>query len=83
MIGTFVQKYSLRELRVIERGIEAALRHKLVMVARLGNGAVLYNEDGICVLYGGEAVRDNEARAALHKRCHSLLNFDLGARVYV
>ena len=76
-------KRHLRKLRIIQRSVEAAFLHKLVVIAGLADLAVLYNEYGIRVFDSGKAVRDNEAGAVLHQLCHSLLYFDLGARVYV
>ena len=41
----------------------AVLRDKLFVVAALDDTAVLQHHDNICVLHGGQAVRDNEHRS--------------------
>ena len=43
--------FSLIKLRMIERIVEAFLAYKLLMITLLYNGAVLYNEYGVGVLY--------------------------------
>ena len=66
--ATFLQRKvdnRLLELRVIQRGIAAALRKQLLVRSLLDDVAVLEDEDQIGVLDRGEAVRDDERRASL------------------
>ena len=53
------------------------------MRAHFGDVAAVEDEDAVRTLDGGEAVRDDEARSALHQADHGLLNADLGAGVDV
>ena len=52
------------------------------MTALLDDGAVLHHQDAVGVPYGGKAVGDDKAGAALHQRVHGLLDFQLRARVH-
>ena len=53
------------------------------MRALLHDVAVAQHQDDVGVADGGEAVRDDEARAAAHELVHGVLDELLGARVHV
>ena len=73
----------LGKLRIVKCAVEAALAHKLVVVARFGDLAVLQHEDRIRVLNGGKAVRDDKAGTRCHQLVQRLLNLDLRTGVNV
>ena len=59
----------------------AALCDKLLVIAALDDMAELKHHDNICVLHGGQAMRDNEHRSAVHQTVHAGLNDCLGTGV--
>ena len=80
----FNGKFSVsHKLRIVQRGVEPAPGHQLVVIALLGDLSVLQHQNEIRVLNGGQAVGDDEAGAALHQPVHGLLDLDLRAGVHV
>ena len=75
--------FFLSELRIVKRAVEAALTHELIVVTRLGDLAVLQNENGVRILNGGESVGDDEAGAGFHQLVQRLLDLDLRTGVDV
>ena len=75
--------FVLRELRVIERVIEATLFDKLRVISLFNNRAVLYHENGICVLDSRKTVRNDEAGLVFHQLGHCVLYLYFGMRVDV
>ena len=51
------------------------------MVAALDDAAVVQTDDCVGVAHGGQAVRDDKRRAALHELVHARLHDGLGAGV--
>ena len=59
----------------------AVLCDKLLVIAALDDMAELEHHDNICILHGGQAMRDNEHRSAVHQTIHAGLNDRLGTGV--
>ena len=51
------------------------------MRTTLNNASLLKNHDAITVLYGGESVRDDKGRPAVHELIHTILDHLLGSRI--
>ena len=71
------------ELRLVELRVEAALFEKLLVRALLDDPARVHDEDDVRILNGGEAVRDDEARPALHELGEGVLHQFFRARIDV
>ena len=69
------------ELRVVEVVIESAFLDELLVRAFFDDVALVHNEDYVCVLDGGEAVRNDKRCLVLHKFFKRLLDFEFGAGV--
>ena len=52
------------------------------MGAALAQAALVHDENAVGALDGGEAVRDDDGRAALHQPCQSVANAEFGLRVH-
>ena len=63
------------ELRVVEVEIESAFLDELLVRAFFDDVALVHNEDYVRILYGGEAVRNDERGLVLHKFFKRLLDF--------
>ena len=77
----FFQKSRL-ELNGIKIIIEAAFFHKRLVIALFDNVAVLHHEDDVRLAYGGQSVSHDKGSSALRCGGESVLNFQLGARIY-
>src|SRR5688572_17576258 len=64
-----------------ELGVQAALAHELVVLALRHQRTAIHDDDAIGMLHGGEAMRDDERRAAFLQRFERPLNDHLGRRV--
>ena len=69
------------ELRVVEVEIESAFLDELLVRAFFDDVALVHNEDYVRILYGWEAVRNDERGLVLHKFFKRLLDFEFGAGV--
>ena len=68
---------------IVQRAVEAAELHQLVMRAAFDHAPVLEDENQVGVLHGGQPVRDHEAGASAHQLVHRLLDFDFRPRIDV
>src|ERR1700758_3824310 len=69
------------ELQRREAGIEPVLSEKRGVVAECHKAAAVENGDPLGLKYGGEAVRDDEHRAAIHHAVEGLLDEALALRI--
>ena len=69
------------ELILIEIVVDALLFEELVVVSGLHHLTVLHYDYHVGVADCGKAVCDNQARAVLHQRYHSLLDVHFGSGV--
>lgn len=65
----------------IEPVVHAALCDQAVVAAPLHDPAMIHDQDDVGIFHGGEAVRDDEHRPALHQLIHAVLHERLGARI--
>jgi hypothetical protein len=63
--------------------VEASAAKQLLVISLLNDRAVLDHENGVGILNGGEAVRNDKAGLIAHELGHCGLDADLGARVDV
>ena len=71
-----------RELGRVEARVGTVRRDELIVAALLDDVAVLHHQDGVGVADRGQAVGDDEARAALAQRVHRLLDQQLRAGIH-
>src|ERR1700733_14840940 len=62
----------VRELDVMEFGVESAGQHQLFMVAPLDDGAVVQHKDRVRAADGGEPVGNHDGSLAFHQTIQSL-----------
>ena len=67
----------------VEPGVEAPLGHQRVVRPLLDDAAGLQHDDLVSVAHGGEAMGDDQARAAGEERLQRPLDLQLGERVDV
>ena len=65
----------------VELIVGAPFGDELFVASALDDAAVVEDHDNVGVLDGGQTVRDDEHRAALHQLIHAALHDGLGARV--
>ena len=68
-------------LGFVKIGVDAVVCEEGVVGSVFGDAAVVEDHDDIGILDGGQAVRDDEHRAALHQLIHAALDDGLGACV--
>ena len=69
-------------LQLVEAVVNAALRQQLLMRALLAQAALVKHEDAIGVLYGAQAVCDDNGGAAGKQPIERRANHQLGASVH-
>ena len=77
--------YSLRarrrELRVVQLAVKSFLFEQLFVSAAFHNIALVHNEYEIGVLYGGQSMRNDEARASARQFVHGFLYEQFRSRI--
>ena len=81
-IGVFapVSRRFVQALLALEGGVVAAQGHEFGVVAGLRDAAVVHHHDARGVADGGEAVRDDEADAALQHELETLLGDEISTK---
>src|ERR1700733_3878068 len=79
LVGRF--EFLVLVLETVELPINAVLREELLVRTVLAELAFVHDEDGVCALHGGEAMRDDHRGAAGNHSIERGADADLGLSV--